>query len=494
MGIDYAVMDKKLEPVVKLLLADQPQLALDRLLFLMKQGIFLPEETWRVYQRLGACYVALMDIDKAQQSYWGALNHPVGMPLKEQRLIYSNYLFLLHYLPDVSREFMRKQHFGYQQLCVSEWMKLPEARNHDKIRVGYLAPEFVNTVVNFFSIQLLTAYDKVRFEVYVYSILPSEDVLTEELRKHVNVWRSFPAGTSSGQIAAKIAQDEVDILFDLTIHTEGGMTLPIMSMHPAPVQVAGIGYMSTSGMKAVDYFLTDVYLDPPGQHDEDFSEQLIRLPHSHLCYTPPERSLYCQKIWQLHRPIVFGSFNNFAKITDSMLRVWKKILDRVPDSKLLLKNATRRNHHPQMMTRRLRHLGFRDTQMEIEGSTADYLDRYMDVDIILDTYPYTGGGTTCDALFRGVPVITKYGDRHGTRFGYSLLANLGLPELASETDEEYIAKAVALANDPVLLNRLHEQIPQAMKATIMNADRYVREVETAYQKIWDVWLTKRSNE
>ena len=167
-----------------------------------------------------------------------------------------------------------------------------------------------------------------------------------------------------------------------------------------------------------------------------------------------------------------------------MLLVWKKILNQVPGSKLLLKNGSLRSWNHRKIVDRLRDLGFKKEQVEIESATADYLDRYMDVDILLDTYPYVGGGTTCDALLRGVPIITKYGERHGTRFGYSLLANVGLSELAARTDEEYVQKAVALANDPSLLVKLHETIATRMKnSPIMNASQYVRSVETAYRMI-----------
>lgn len=484
MGIDYIAMDKKLEPVTKLLLAKQPQLALDRLMYLVNKGTFLPGEMWRVYQRMGDCYADLMDMDKSQQAYWAALNHAEGMPLRNQRFIYSNYLFVLHYLPEASREFLREQNFCYEQLFSRDKKYQPVRYSHEKIRVGYLAPQFTYNVVSFFSIQLLTGFDRSRFEVYVYSILPGDDRLTEEMKKHVTVWHSFPAGTVSAEVAKRIHQDEVDILFDLTVHTAGGMTLPIMNLHPATVQIAGIGYMSTSGLKSIDYFLTDIYLDPPGQHDEDFSEKLLRLPHSHFCYTPPEKILYCTKTWHLHQSICFGCFNNFKKLTDQMLLVWKKILDQVPGSKLLLKNGSLRSWNHRKIVDRLRDLGFKKEQVEIESATADYLDRYMDVDILLDTYPYVGGGTTCDALLRGVPIITKYGERHGTRFGYSLLANVGLSELAARTDEEYVQKAVALANDPSLLVKLHETIAARMKnSPIMNASQYVRSVETAYRMI-----------
>ena len=195
------------------------------------------------------------------------------------------------------------------------------------------------------------------------------------------------------------------------------------------------------------------------QHDEDFAEQLVRLPHSHFCYTPPEHFLWREKFWHPHKEILFGSFNNFAKLNEDILLLWKRILERVPGSRLLLKNSNYRTWTLRRIKDRVRHLGFPMDRVMFEGVTGDYFDRYADVDILLDTYPYTGGGTTCDALICGVPVITKYGSRHGTRFSYSLLANLGLEGLAAASDEEYVEKAVALAKDPELLAVLHEKIP-----------------------------------
>ena len=489
--VDYAAMDAKLEPVMQLLAAHQPQLALDRLLFLQRQQIFRPHEMWRFYERLALCYFHLLDMDKAQQSYWLAINHTEGLPYRKQCELYSNYLFVLHYVPGVSTSFMTQQHLAYNQLCAQEeqFRHRASARHHAKIRVGYIAPFFIKNVVSFFSVQLMTRYDRNCFEVYLYSLWPQEDILTEELKNSVAGWASFTPDVDYRKVTQRIYDDEIDILFDLTVHTEGGRTLQVMRYKPAPVQVAGIGYMSTSGVQAIDYFLTDVYLDPPGEHEEQFAEKLLRLPHSHFCYTPPERFLQCRKTYQLHTPVVYGSFNNFAKITDDMLLLWKEILTRVPDAQLLLKHSNTRTWVIRRVTDRARRLGLPMERITIEGSTADYLDRYMDVDIILDTYPYVGGGTTCDALLRGMPVITRYSERHGTRFGYSLLANIGFEELAAASDEEYVAKAVSLARSPELLPALHAQIEQRMRESpIMDAAGYVRDVEAAYQQIWQTWL------
>jgi len=498
--VDYTVMDQKLEPVMKLLHAHQPQLALDRLRFLQQQGTFLKGEMWRVYQRMAECYFELLDMDKAQQAYWEALNHTAGLPYRKQCELYSNYLFILHYVPHLTDTVMIDQHKGYGQLAeaVTPFVHQPRdpARRHQKIRVGYIAPVFIKNVVSFFSIQLMMRYDRSRYEVYLYSLWPHEDIVTEDLKKQVTGWASFTPATPFEEIAQRIYDDEIDILFDLTVHAEGGRTLQVMSRRPAPVQVAGIGYMSTSGTAAIDYFLTDIHLDPPGQHDDQFAEKLLRLPYSHFCYTPPERFLQCKKTYHLHQPVVFGSFNNFAKITDDMLLLWKEILRRVPDARMLLKHSNVRTWVIRRVTDRARRLGLPMDRITVEGSSADYLDRYMDIDILLDTYPYVGGGTTCDALLRGTPVITRYGERHGTRFGYSLLANLGLTELAADSDEAYVEKAVQLARSPERLAALHETIAQRMMASpIMDAVGYVHDVEDAYASIWRTWqLTPLRNE
>lgn len=160
---------------------------------------------------------------------------------------------------------------------------------------------------------------------------------------------------------------------------------------------------------------------------------------------------------------------------------------------MLIKNSIPKLNALRMTRRRLLHLGFRPEEFELEDATADYLSRYQDVDILLDTYPYPGGGTTCDALYMGVPVVTRYGRRHGTRFGYSLLENIGLGELACKDDEEYVEKAIALAQDPVLLAALHEKIPQMMKASpVMDAAAYLRDLEAAYRSIFARWLQSQA--
>ncbi|MBR3457741.1 MAG: hypothetical protein IKH16_06275, partial [Selenomonadaceae bacterium] len=296
---------------------------------------------------------------------------------------------------------------------------------------------------------------------------------------------------SAEEAARRIYEDEVDILFDLTGHTEGGRTLQVAAYRPAPVQLCGIGYFDTTGLPAMDYFLSDVYCDP-AENDALFSERLIRLPRSHFCYTPPVSVLECRAKYHLHRPVVFGSFNNFHKITDGMLELWHEVICRVPGSRLLLKNVSPDRKLVKAMRERALRIGFLPEQLDLRPGSWKYLDEYADVDIALDTYPYPGGGTTCEALYMGVPVISLYGQRHGSRFGYSLLQNIGMGELAAAAPEEYVEKAVAVAGDAELLTALHRILRERLQQSpVMDAGGYVRDVEAAYERIWQEWLDEK---
>lgn len=487
----YQAMDEKLRPVTQRLRQQQPELALDTLRALRQKGVFQETELWRVYQRAGIAYNQMMEPEKVAEAYWQAVTHPAGMPLRKQQEIYSDYLFTLHYLPQLSDEEFHAKHFLYDALVrTQEKLPHPRARHrHAKLRIGYLAPFFIENVTSYFLAQLLTLYDRDRFEVYCYSLWPDHDHLTEEFERSVRALRTFPTTSFRTEVAQAIYDDEIDILFDIGVHTMGGRTCQVLGYRPAPVQVAGIGYMSTSGMSDVDYFLTDRYLDPPGMHDADFSETLIRLPQSHFCYTPPEQVLRAQGAYHVHAPVVFGSFNKYEKLNVETLSCWREILRRVPEAHFLLKNTTPSPREERVLRRRLEALGFPPSSYTLERGTHDYLARYRDVDIILDAYPYVGGATTCDALLLGVPVLTRYGARHGERFGLSLVANVGHPELAAATEQAYIEKAVALARDPERMRALHASLPQEMRRSpVMDFRGYVRAVEQAYDAIWQRWL------
>ena len=408
--------------------------------------------------------------------------HPV--PAKQYET-YGSYLLSLHYeLQD--EEWLYKEHVRYADFFqnVVQYKHL-SGKNHKKIRVGYLSPDFRQHVMFYFYHVLLTKYDKSRFEIYCYSLAKNEDAFMGYLKPFVTSWMDVSA-CNEDEIAKIIYNDEIDILVDLAGHSAGS-GLASLAYKPAPIQLSGLGYVNTTGLSAVDYFITDEIVDPPEAGNHFFSEKLLRLPKTQFCYTgrsdvPTPIGAPCKKKGY----ITFACFNNFAKITDNMLVLWLRILNAVSDSRLFLKSQVFVSPQAVEVARqRLISVGYDLSCVIFAPATDDYMAQYLEVDIALDTYPYTGGGTTCDALYMGVPVVSLYGEPHGTRFGYSLLKNVGLEELAVKTEAEYIEKAIALANDWELLQLLHQNLRKIMlESPLMDEVVYMRDLEEEYMKIY----------
>lgn len=411
-----------------------------------------------------------------------------------KRQLYSNLLCYMHFFPEITDSRMFTMAKAYGSLFTGREIFHHSRRmdEHKKIRIGYLSTDFFEHIVTHFAIQLYNAYNRDKFEVHLYNIGTKHNEVTDWISGMADGWHDLQ-GKPSREIAQKIYDDEIDILFDLSGHTQAGRTLLVSSYKPAPVQMAGIGYWNTTGLPAIDYFLSDAYCAPL-ENDALFTEKLIRLPHSHFCYTPPESVKICDFIYKMHQPVVFGSFNNYNKISDHMLALWLKIIRQVSGARLLLKNVQSGEEKIARMRRRLLSAGFNEEEFILREASRPHLHEYADMDIALDTYPYVGGGTTCEALYMGVPVISRYGVRHGSRFGYSFLHNIGVGELSADTDEEYVAKAVELAKSPELLQMLHEQLRGMMQASpVMDGNSYLREIEAVYEKIYSEWQEKALN-
>lgn len=404
-------------------------------------------------------------------------------PDKEQKLVEcSNALFSANAIDGVTAEYMQSLYALYRRLLADlaiEPYPAPDWQ-HEKIRVGYLSADLRDHAVAQFVRPLFCQYDRNRFRVYGYSLVRRPDGVTNALRQGCDVWRDV-SDCSLSEIAQQIRADEIDVLVDLAGHSAEN-ALPVFAYRPAPVQISGIGYFNSTGMQQMQGFLSDVYCSPE-ESSPYFTEKLLRLPYSHFCYQPFSRfpavgSLPCLK----NGYVTFGCFNNFAKVNDGMLRVWKEILLRLPDSHLLLKHSLLGTEEGLSYTRRrFERLGMPMERIEFRGLSKDYLEQYNDMDIALDTSPYPGGLTTCEALYMGVPVVTLKGNRHGARFGYSFLANLGLQELAAEDAEGYVDIAVKIAGDTELLSLLRANLRRMMQASpLMDGDAYMRELESLY--------------
>ncbi len=406
---------------------------------------------------------------------------------------YQNLLFNLHNL-NISREEIFRWICNFNKFFahIPRYNhNIKKHARHKKIRVGYISPDIRFHVVAFFSQHFFASYDRTHFEVFIYAN-NGADKTTENFKAQVDAFRMVE-GVAAKKIAAQILTDEIDILVDLAGHTANNC-LEVLAYKPAPIQISGIGWFNSTGLDTVDYFLADKFIDPEGLNEKFFTEKILRLQHSHFCYawhdfpymTAPAP---CTKKGY----VTFASFNTFTKVTDEMLRVWGKILSAVPDSRLYLKgDAFHENCGLELAKRRMTAAGIDVDRVDFETFNTVYVRNYERVDIALDTYPYPGGGTTCDALYMGVPVITLVGERHNSRFGYSLLVNIGLEELCAFSEEEYIQKAVALANDKERLREYHLTIRRKMEESpVMNDEIYMGELEQAYEKIFIAWLNKK---
>lgn len=358
--------------------------------------------------------------------------------------------------------------------------------NHDKIRVGFLSGDFCNHVVMKWSWYLLTELDKNRFEVYAYSNTAKRDEVTAQLRPSIDYWRDIREMTDE-VVANLIRDDEIDILFDLSGHT-GDNRLGVLAYRPASVQISGIGFTTSTGLKTVDYFLTDVHC--LGDSAPYFTEDFIAMSNTHACWrlydyisSAPITEPPCLK----NGYVTFGCFNQYRKITDSMLATWKKIMDAVPNSRLLLKHQLYgMEGGREFVGKRLKGIGLDLKRIELRGFSTKYPLDYNDMDIALDTFPYTGVTTTAEALYMGVPVVSLYGDRHSTRCGLSILKNVGLDDLAVDNYEDYVKRALMLANDWELLSMLRKNL-RAMfkKSPLMDEESYVREMEETFIEVLD---------
>lgn len=445
-----------------------------------------------VHNLLGTIYRDIGHAEQAVDEYRKAME--LGDNLAEKAADYSNYLFTLHYLKKAP-QFMYEAAKGYDALFKNIKVYEHGKRSHKKLRIGYISPDFHSHVVALFSQAFFKNHDKNRFLLYGYANC-QEDQTSLDIKVYADVWRNIYAMKAT-DVAQLIYRDEIDILVDLAGHTRDNC-LPVLAFRPAPIQISGIGYFNTTGLKQVDYFLADTYTDPisgEGCNDMFFTEKLLRLPQSHFCYAGHKNQrLSVVAPVSRHGYITFGSFNNFSKWTDEILILWGRILQAVPKSRLFLKTAFLGTETGREIARlRLKKAGIPLERTVLEGYTVSYLSSYEDIDIALDTYPYPGGGTTCDALYMGVPVITMVGQRHNARFGYSLLMNIALEECCAFTDEEYVQAAVRLAGDETRLKKLRQTLRRSLRQSpVMDAETYMAELENKYESIWQQWLLSES--
>lgn len=363
----------------------------------------------------------------------------------------------------------------------------PGAAANKPLRIGVVSADLrQHPVAQFF--ESVLAASRGRVEWLAYSNLPAsrEDMVTQRLIPLFTAWRRIAERTDD-QVAHDIRADGVDILIDLSGYTEG-QRLGVFARRPAPLQLSWIGYFGTTGVPTIDYVLADS-TGVPKARSADFTEQVARLPVTRLCFTPPVDAPDVSKLPALERGhITFGSFQRVAKFTDTQLQLWAQVLHATPASRLRLQAPGLDDAaFVEMLALRLKRCGIDPERVEFHGPVAwqHYLHAYAEVDMVLDTFPYPGGTTTCEALWMGVPTVTLLGDTQLERQGGSLLKAAGLSRWVAHTPQEFVKRAITLAGDMHGLAQLRQGMRQRLvRSALCDARSFARELESTLRALW----------
>ncbi len=458
-----------------------------------KEALKLDPKQAKVLYHLGATLLFSNRHKEAAEHLRGAVEIDPEFYQSHSSLVYA-----LNYIEEPSQQEVFEEHkqWGEQHsLGVQEegwpWIERTPER---KIRVGFVSPDFKAHVVALFIQQLFKNYDKSQFEFYGYAEVENPDGYTSTFMGLLDGWRST-IGVPDQEVYQTIKNDQIDILIDLAGHTAGNR-LKILSMKPAPIQVSYLGYINTTGLNEIDYRFCDAYVNPP-ETQQYYTEELIHLPDSFTCYEPIDPSPPVAETPGLTNGyITFGCFNNTNKLTPGTIRVWSELLKQLPSAKLLLKSS--HLNDPLTIERfkaQFLNQGVNEEQLVFEGSSEiyDYLATYNKIDIALDPFPHNGGTTSHDVLWMGVPMISLEGDRYVSRFGVSILNNLGYPEWVASSEKEYINKAIALASDTDLLNTIRLGLREKMRASpLCDGVQFSRNFEQTLKSIWKEFCKKNT--
>ncbi|MDH5536915.1 MAG: tetratricopeptide repeat protein [Betaproteobacteria bacterium] len=403
---------------------------------------------------------------------------------------HSNLVYALNFSDEYSPEQIFREHLEWAR-CHAEPLNPgirphPNSQQADRLlRIGYVSPNFRSHAVSYFFEPVLMNHDPGRVAVYCYSDVERSDRSTERLRGYRSTWREI-AGESDDAVAEMVRRDGIDILVDLTGHTDGHRLL-VFARKPAPLQLTWNGYANTTGMAAMDYRITDAYADPLGTTEHLHSERLIRLPQIYMAFKPPVESPDVGPLPVFAKGhATFGSFNAISKLTPRVIEVWSRLLREVADARLLLLTAPEGRTRERLRDAFARHgvdpgrIDFRDRL-----PFPEFLAAQLEVDVALDPFPFSGTTTTCHSLWMGVPVVTLAGKSHVSRVGVSMLSNLKLERLVARDDQDYVEIAAALTRETGELASLRAALRDRMaNAPNTNGARLTRFLEQAYVTIW----------
>lgn len=355
-----------------------------------------------------------------------------------------------------------------------------------RLRIGLVSADLRKHPVGYFLHQWLQTFDASRLEIYGYSTDGREDAFSHELKDLCNQWRSL-AGLTDAQAAKHIREDGIHILLDLS-GLSGGTRLPIFAYKPAPVQATWLGYWGTTGLPVMDYVIADP-VSINADVAKQFTEQVAYLPHTRMCFTAPPFEIEVNALPALSTgAVTFGCFQNYSKVSDEVLACWGEILQALPNARLFWQTKPFSDQLIcEQALARLAQYGIAATRCTLYGMVAreEYLRNHHQIDVILDTFPFTGGTTTCEALWMGVPTVTLLGDTLIARQGASFMHCAGLPDWIANTREEYVHKAITFAGDLDALSLLRATLrAQVLASPLMNAKQFAQDFEKLLFGLW----------
>lgn len=406
---------------------------------------------------------------------------------------HSNVVYLLQFHPgyDARAIFEETRRWDQQQGQRYAAFIRPHGNDRDPdrpLRIGYVASDWSSHPMGHNFLPLARHHDHGQFPITCYANVHHPDAMTQRIRSLADQWRDV-VGVAPQFVAEQIHRDGIDILVDLAAHMAHN-NLRVFACKPAPLQVTALCSMGTTGLRAMDYRLSDRYSDPVGIDDTCFTEKTIRLPDCYFCHEPPaEEPAVGPLPALLNDHITFGSLNNFTKVNAQVLTVWAEIMRALPNSRLILRcpeGSAQRRVWEFMAAR-----GIAESRLEFVGqwlAKEAYSQVHNKMDLYLDPFPYGSHTTGLDALWMGVPLITLAGRRDVGRSGVFLMTQVGLPEFICQTTEEYVQTAIRMAGDLLQLSSIRRTLRQRVRESpLVDGARYTRHVEAAYRDMWRTW-------
>jgi len=476
-----------------------------------------------IHSNIGACYIEMRQWKQAFTHFQTGLelnpNHPaihtnlsqayrligrmseaayhVKKVIKlepDSHVAQSNFLLYLNYCPEISPKELYDYHqqWGLQFPIIPKNKRwFPNYPDPDRpLRVGYISPDLRGHSVGYFIEPALIHYDKKQFEIFCYAHLANPDATSHTFKNCVQKFRMIHK-MDDLTLANQIRADGIDILVDLAGHTANSR-IRVMIYQPAPIQVTYLGYPATSGLKHIDYRLTDSVIDPPGETDTFHTEQLLRLKPYFFCLSPLSHNIPVSDLPSLkNNRICFGGFHNTAKVSEMAIALWSNILVQKPDASLLLQASA--YNDPDIVRyfqSRFESYGIDKNRIKCMGKLPfpQYLKLHDQIDIMLDTFPWTGHTTACHALWMGIPTLTLEGTRHASRIGARLMRALDLHEWVATDHQSFIEKAVRLTNNTQNLQLLRKNMrKRILQSGISQKRNFTQSIENTFRQIWQKW-------